>query len=89
VVDALSRSVKMIHLVEVSTYETDFMERIRNAQETDAFFNTVTSYLRQDPTRLKYEGYQMLDEVMLTYRNRLYIPSCDDLKWFIMDEIHK
>jgi hypothetical protein len=26
---------------------------------------------------------------MLTYKNRLYIPSCDDLKRFIMDELHK
>jgi len=31
----------------------------------------------------------MLDEGMLTYRNRLYVPSCDDLKRFIMDELHK
>ena len=50
VVDALSRSVKMIHLVAVSTYEMDFMERFRDAQETNSFFKTVTSYLKQDPT---------------------------------------
>ena len=23
------------------------------------------------------------------FRNRLYIPNCDDLKRFIMDELHK
>jgi hypothetical protein len=45
VVDALSRSMKTIHLVTVSTYETDVKERVRNAQETDTFFQTVTSYL--------------------------------------------
>jgi hypothetical protein len=89
VVDALRRSVKMIHLVVVRTYEIDVRERVRNAQETDAFFKTVTSYLKQEPTALKYEGYQMLDEGLLTYRNRLYIPSWDKLKRFIMDELHK
>jgi hypothetical protein len=26
---------------------------------------------------------------LLTYRDRLYIPNCDDLKKFIMDELHK
>jgi hypothetical protein len=31
----------------------------------------------------------MLDEGVLTYRNRLYIPNCDDLKRLIMDELHK
>jgi hypothetical protein len=31
----------------------------------------------------------MLEEGLLTYINILYIPNCDDLKRFIMDEIHK
>jgi hypothetical protein len=79
----------MIHLAAVRACEMDVRERVRNAQETYAFFKTVTSYLRQEPTGLKYEGYQMLDEGLLTYRNRLYIPNCDDLKRFIMDELHK
>jgi hypothetical protein len=89
VVDALSRSIKEIHLEVVSVCETGVRKRVRNAQETNAFFKTVTSYLIQEPTGLKYEGYQMLEEGLLTYRNRLYIPNCDDLKRFIMDEIHK
>jgi hypothetical protein len=31
----------------------------------------------------------MIDGGLLTYRNRLYILDCDDLKRFIMDELHK
>jgi hypothetical protein len=49
----------------------------------------VTSYLRQEPARLKYESYQMLEEGLLTYINRLYILNYDDLNRFIMDELHK
>jgi hypothetical protein len=45
VVDALSRSMKTIHLVKVSTWETDVKERIRNAQEKYPFIHTVTMYL--------------------------------------------
>jgi hypothetical protein len=89
VVDALSRSMKKIHLEMVSTYETNVGERVNSAQEIDTFFQTVTSYLEQEPTGIKYEGYQMIDGGLLTYRNRLYIPYCDDLKRFIMDELHK
>jgi hypothetical protein len=37
VVDALSRSMKTIHLAAVSTCETDVKERIRNVQEIDPF----------------------------------------------------
>jgi hypothetical protein len=50
VVDALGRSIKKIHLVVVSTCKMDVRQKVRNAQETDAFFKTVTSYLRQEPT---------------------------------------
>jgi hypothetical protein len=89
VVDALSRSMKTIHLEVVSTYEMNVKERVKNAQETDTFFQTVTSYLEQEPTGIKYEGYQMIDGGLLTYINRLYILDCDDLKRFIMDELHK
>jgi hypothetical protein len=45
VIDALSRSMKMIHLAAVSTYEIDVKNRVRNAQETDPFIQTVTLYL--------------------------------------------
>jgi hypothetical protein len=31
----------------------------------------------------------MLEEGLLTYINKLHIPNCDDLKRFIMDELHK
>jgi hypothetical protein len=66
VVDALSRSMKTIHLAAVSTYETNVRERVRNAQETNAFFKIVTSYLKKEPIGIKYEGYQMLDEGLMT-----------------------
>jgi hypothetical protein len=49
----------------------------------------VISYLEKEPTGIKYEGYQMIDGGLLTYINRLYILDCDDLKRFIMDELHK
>ena len=57
VVNALSKSMKTIHLIGVSTRETNAKERVRNAQETHTFFQTMTSYLEQKPTGIKYEGY--------------------------------
>jgi hypothetical protein len=89
VVDSLSRSMKLFHLEFVSVSESDIKERVKSAQETDAFLNTVKSYLKKEPTRLKYKGYQMLTDGLLTYKGRLYIMNCDDLKRFIMDELQK
>jgi hypothetical protein len=89
VVDALSISMKVVLLVDVRASETGIKERFKSAQETYAFFKTATSYLKQEPTGLKYEGYQMLNDGLLTYKGKLYIHNCDDLKMFIMDELHK
>ena len=50
VADTLSRSMKTIHLAVVSPCEMDVKERLRNAQETNTFFQTVTSYLEKEPT---------------------------------------
>jgi hypothetical protein len=81
--------MKTIHLAAVSTCEIDVKERVRNAQETDTFSQTVASYLQQEPTGIKYGGYQMMEGGLLTYQRRLYILGCDDLKRFILDELHK
>jgi hypothetical protein len=89
VVDSLSRSMKVIHLVVVSTYETDLKERVKSAHEVDEFFKIVNTHLEQDPTGMKYDGYQLMSDGLLTYKGRLYIPNCDDLKRFILDELHK
>jgi hypothetical protein len=73
----------------VSTCEADIKEKVKTAQETYAFFKAVKSYFEQDPTWLKYEGYQFMNYGLLTYKVRLYIPNCDDLKRLIMDELQK
>ena len=57
VVDAISRSIKVVHLEVVSANESDIKESVKSAQETYAFFKNVTSYLKQDPTGMNYEGY--------------------------------
>jgi hypothetical protein len=53
------------------------------------FFETVNLYLEQEPAGLMYEDYQLLNDGLLTYKGRLYILKCDDLKRFLMDKLHK
>jgi hypothetical protein len=45
VFDALSRSMRTIHLAAESTWETDVNNRVKEAQETDPFIRNVTLYL--------------------------------------------
>jgi hypothetical protein len=53
------------------------------------FFKHVKAYLEQEPTGIKYDAFQLLNDGMLTHKGLLYIPSCDNLNRFIMDELHK
>jgi hypothetical protein len=52
-VDALSRSMKVIHLEDVSTYEIDVKERVKSAQETYAFFQDCKIILRRRSHRVE------------------------------------
>jgi hypothetical protein len=87
--DSLGRSMKVIHFPTISTCESDIKERVKSAQAVDEFFKIVNSYLGREPTGMKYEGYQLLNDGMLTYKGRMYIPNCDDLNRFTLDELHK
>jgi hypothetical protein len=87
--EALNRSMKLIHLAAVRVCESYIKERVKGAQEEDEFFKTMKSYLEKEPTGLKYGGYQLWNDGLLTYKDRLYILNCDDLKRFILDELHK
>jgi hypothetical protein len=60
--------MKVIHLEVVSTCESDIKERVKSAQEVDEFFKTVKACLEQEPTGMKYEGYQLLNDGLLTYK---------------------
>jgi hypothetical protein len=81
--------MKVIHMESISTYESDIKERVKSAQERYEFFKNVNEYIEKEPIWLKYKGYQLLDDGLLTYKCQLYIPNCDELKRFIMDELHK
>jgi hypothetical protein len=62
VVDSLSRSMQVIHLEAISTCESDIKERVKSAQETYEFFKIVKAYLEKEPTGMKYDGYQLLND---------------------------
>jgi hypothetical protein len=76
-------------LGNIRTCESKKKKGVKNAQEKYEFFKTIKSYLEKYPTGMKYDGYQLLTDVLLTYKCWLYIPNCDDLNRLIMDELHK
>ena len=45
--------------------------------------------LQQQSLEIKYEGYKLEEDGLLTYKGRIYIPKVVDLRRVVMDEIHQ
>ena len=49
----------------------------------------IKDKLQHQNLEIKYEGYQLEEEQLLTYKNRIYIPNVAYLRRICMDEIHQ
>jgi hypothetical protein len=67
--------MQVIHLASMSTCETYLEERVKTAQEVDEFFKNTKIHLAQELTGMKYAGYELTSDGLLTYKGRLYIPT--------------
>ena len=45
--------------------------------------------LQQQSLEKKYEGYNLEEDGLLTYKNIIYIPNVEYLRRVVMDEIHQ
>ena len=51
-------------------------------------YEQVKDKLQQQSLEKRYEGYK-LEDGLLTYKSRIYIPNVADLRRVFMDEIHQ
>ena len=49
----------------------------------------IKDKLQQQSIEKKYKGYKLEEDEILTYKNRIYIPSVAYLRRIVMDEIHQ
>ena len=49
----------------------------------------VKDKLQQQSLEKRYEGYNLEEDGILTYKNRIYIPNVADLRRVVMDEINQ
>jgi hypothetical protein len=86
VVDALN---KKMHATIVSIFKLNLKMRVIDSLVEDEHYVQVKDGLQRDKLEKKYEGYQLNDDGLLIYKNRMYIPNSLELRRIIMDEIHK
>ena len=73
----------------LSNFQPDLRQHIINHIAKDQVYVQIKGKLKQQNLKMKYEGYQLEGDKLLTYKNRIYIPNVAYLRMIVMDDIHQ
>ena len=77
-----------MHVASLSICQSDLRQQIVNHAIKDELYVQVKDKLQQQNPEKKYEGYNLEEDGLLTYKNIIYIPNVAYLRRVVMDEIH-
>ena len=75
VVDALNGKVHEMHVAYLSIFQQDLRQKIVHHAAEDELYVQVKGKLQQQSLEKRYEGYELEEDVLLTYKGRIYIPN--------------
>jgi hypothetical protein len=84
VADALSRKVHELHATTISMYRTEIKDRILEAANADLQYRGLVAKLQQRERPQTKESYTLGTDVLLLYKNRVYVPNVQELKLAIL-----
>jgi hypothetical protein len=79
VVDALNRRVHLMHATTVSMHQSDLKRRILDVVVTDQHYLQVKESLQQENVQQKIKEYEIKEDGLLMHKNRIYVPSSENL----------
>ena len=88
-VDSLNMKVHEMHLASLSIRQSDLRGQIDNHTVEDEMYVKIKDNLQQQNLEKRYEGYNLEEDGLLTYKRRIYIRNIVELRRVVMDEIHK
>ena len=91
VADALSRKVHEMHVASLRTCQPYLRQQIINHIVEDEVYLQIKDKLQQQNLERKYKGYQLEEDELLTYKNRVYISNVADLRrilWMKSIKLH-
>ena len=78
-----------MHVASLSIFQSDLKQHIINHAAKDELYAQVKDKLQLKNSENKYEGYNLEEDGLTTFKNKIYIPSVADLRRIFMDEIHQ
>jgi hypothetical protein len=84
VVDALSRRVHEMHATTISMYKSDLKDKILEAAKSDQQYMAIKEKFQQGILQQKIENYELREDGLLIYRDKIYVPNNQELKNMIL-----
>jgi hypothetical protein len=89
VVDALNRRAHEIHATTINMCKPDLQNIILEAAKTDQTYEEMKEKLRQGKLQQKIENFELKEDKILMFKNRIYVPDNQELKNLLLSEMHK
>jgi hypothetical protein len=87
VVDALSRRPRIFSVLPL---QTNLRENILTLQCNNHWYKEVEGFIGQNTIMVpRFEGFSFDSDGLLRFKNRIYVPSNDELRMLILSEAHR
>jgi hypothetical protein len=77
-----------MHATIASMHQPDLKRRILDVVVTDQHYLQVKESLQQEDVKHKMKEYEMKEDGLLMHKNRIYVPSSEELRNLVLKEMH-
>jgi hypothetical protein len=77
-----------MHATTINMHKLDLKRRNLYVVLADQQYLHVKESLQHENVQQKFKGYEMKEDGLLMHKNRFYVPSSDELRNFLLKEIH-
>ena len=79
-----------LHIFLVLPLQTNLCENILTLQCHDDWYKEVEGFIGQNTMMVpRFEGFTFDEDGLLRFKNRIYVPPKNELRMFILSEVHR
>jgi 16S rRNA U516 pseudouridylate synthase RsuA-like enzyme len=72
-----------MHAITISMHQSDIKSIILDVFVTNQHYLQVKESLKQENVQQKIKEYEMKEDVLLMHKNRIYVPSFEEIRnWY-------
>jgi len=88
VVSALKKRAHEVHISVNSMFSTYLKDKILEARNWDQQYVKIKESLQQGNAQQKFNYYELKEDVIVMYKDKVYVPNSNKLKNTAMREMH-